>query len=485
MALMFPRLARNFARNGYYPTDETTLERTLQALAPSPTGKMRIFDPCAGEGVALAETAHALGRDRVETYAVEYDQERANHSKTLLDRVLHSDLMDTMISRQAFGLLWLNPPYGDLVADHAGASQYQGNGRRRLEKMFYRRTLPLLQYGGVMVLIVPHYVLDDELCGWLCNHFTELRIYNAADPTFKQVVIFGIRIRRQDLTRPQEVKYVRARLQAIGAGTLSAEALPTSWPWEPYRVLPASTELEHFYRISLEPEQLSDEVKRLRGMWPDFTMHFGQSGAQPRPPVRELSRWHLALALAAGAISGVVRSKTGRVLVLKGDTYKDKVRKTEFTEDQDGNVSEVRILTDRFVPIIRAWDMTPGSTNFGKVITISSSADPQTGPVEPEAAPSPNQAPRMIFEPGRLVMTQSVHYLVEQGHLDPSPYLRRYFSGDWGELPDEDWNSNQRALTTGERLFSSYNVEAGDETRLWIITEADRSATTVLLPSDY
>lgn len=45
MALMFPRLARNFARNGYYPTDETTLERTLQALAPSPTGKMRILIP--------------------------------------------------------------------------------------------------------------------------------------------------------------------------------------------------------------------------------------------------------------------------------------------------------------------------------------------------------------------------------------------------------------------------------------------------------
>ncbi|SEB32947.1 class I SAM-dependent methyltransferase [Pseudomonas marginalis] len=485
MALMFPRLARNFARNGYYPTDETTLELTLQALAPSSTGKMRIFDPCAGEGVALAETAHVLGRDRVETYAVEYDQERANHCKTLLDRVLHSDLMDTMISRQAFGLLWLNPPYGDLVADHAGASQYQGKGRRRLEKMFYQRTLPLLQYGGVLVLIVPHYVLDDELCSWLCNHFTELRIYNAADPTFKQVVIFGIRIRRQDLARPQEVKYVRARLQAIGAGTLSAEALPISWTWEPYRVLPASTDLEHFYRISLEPEQLSEEVKRLRGMWPDFTLHFGQSGAQPRPPVRKLSRWHLALALAAGAISGVVTSKTGRVLALKGDTYKDKVRKTEFTEDQDGNVSEVRILTDRFVPIIRAWDMTPDSTNLGKVITISSSADPQPEPDEPVAAPAPNNQPKVIFDPGRVLLTQSVQHLMEHGYLDPTLYLRRHFSGDWGELPDEDRNSNQRALTTRERLFSSYNVDVGDETRLWIITEADRSATTVLLPSDY
>lgn len=50
MALMFPRLARNFARNGYFPTDEVTLERALQALAPAPTGRMRICDPCAGEG---------------------------------------------------------------------------------------------------------------------------------------------------------------------------------------------------------------------------------------------------------------------------------------------------------------------------------------------------------------------------------------------------------------------------------------------------
>ena len=136
MALMFPRLARNFAKNGYYPTDEVTLERTLQALSPASTGPMRILDPCAGEGVALAEAAHTLGRERVQACAVEYDRERAEHARGLLDRVLQGDLMDTIVTRQAFGLLWLNPPYGDLVADHSGATQYQGSGRRRLEKLF-------------------------------------------------------------------------------------------------------------------------------------------------------------------------------------------------------------------------------------------------------------------------------------------------------------------------------------------------------------
>ncbi|MBP5059611.1 DUF6094 domain-containing protein [Pseudomonas chlororaphis] len=390
MALMFPRLARNFARNGYYPTDEITLERSLQALIPSTTGRMRIFDPCAGEGVAIAEAAHALGRDQVDALAVEYDQQRAEHARSLLDRVLHSDLMDTMISRQSFGLLWLNPPYGDLVADHAGASQYQGNGRRRLEKLFYQRSLPLLQYGGVLVLIVPHYVLDDELSGWLCNHFTDLRIYAAADPTFKQVVIFGIRVRRQDLAKPREVTQVRDRLQAIGAGQEVAEELPATWPWE-----------------------------------------------------------------------------------------------TEFTEDEDGNVSEVRILTDRFVPIIRAWEMTNSSPNFGRVLTISSSTSEEEAPPEPPTVETGPHLTVPMFPPGRLVCTNAVHHLVENGSLELTPYVRRHLAGDWGELCDEDKQTNQQALKCGDRLFSAYDISAGDETRLWIITEADRSVTTVLLPEDY
>ena len=110
MALMFPRLARNFVKNGYFPTDEPTLERALAALAPA-AGPMCILDPCAGEGVAIAEAAHALGHEQVKAFAVEYDAERAAHARRLVDRCIHGDLMDTLISRQTFGLLWLKPPW--------------------------------------------------------------------------------------------------------------------------------------------------------------------------------------------------------------------------------------------------------------------------------------------------------------------------------------------------------------------------------------
>lgn len=368
MALMFPRLARNFVKNGYFPTDEPTLERALSALAPA-TGSMCILDPCAGEGVAIAEAAHALGREQVKAFAVEYDAERATHARGLVDRCLHGDLMDTLISRQSFGLLFLNPPYGDLTRGVDGNIGYQGQGRPRLEKLFYQRSLPLLQYDGVLVLIIPIYVLDAEFVGWLTRHFADLRIYRAVEAQFKQVVIFGRRIRQREQAT-EAVKATRALLLEVGQGERQAEELPLEWPFLPYTVPPSSAEPEHFYRVTMEPEQFAEEVGRLQGLWPTLDAHLGAAQQSLRPPARALSHWHLALALAAGAISGVVRSKSGRTLVVKGDTHKEKTLQTEYTEREDGSVAETRILTDKFVPVIRAWDITPRSPTRGEVLTI-------------------------------------------------------------------------------------------------------------------
>ncbi|MGB3749202.1 MAG: hypothetical protein WA961_13445 [Rhodanobacter sp.] len=87
------------------------------------------------------------------------------------------------------------------------------------------------------------------------------------------------------------------------------------------------------------------------------------------------------------------------------------------------------------------------------------------------------------FRAGQLVMTAGVNDLVQRGALNPVPYLRRHLAGDWGDLCDEDRRSNDAALKNGDRLFSSYRVS--DDLKLWIITEWDRSVTTLLLPSEY
>lgn len=87
------------------------------------------------------------------------------------------------------------------------------------------------------------------------------------------------------------------------------------------------------------------------------------------------------------------------------------------------------------------------------------------------------------FRAGQLVMTAGVNDLVQRGALNPVPYLGRHLDGDWGDLCDEDRRSNDAALKNGDRLFSSYRITP--ELKLWIITEWDRSVTTLLLPIEY
>ena len=109
-----------------------------------------------------------------------------------------------------------------------------GQGRARLEKLFYQRALPLLQYGGVLVFIVPSYVLDAELVGWLTRHFADLRIYRAVETQFRQVVVFGRRVRQRDQAS-ESAKAARGLLLQIGQGEAQAEELPIEWPFLPYR----------------------------------------------------------------------------------------------------------------------------------------------------------------------------------------------------------------------------------------------------------
>lgn len=95
-----------------------------------------------------------------------------------------------------------------------------------------------------------------------------------------------------------------------------------------------------------------------------------------------------------------------------------------------------------------------------------------------------SQASSRRFSPGRTVMTLGVDELVRQGHLNPVLYLYRHLSGDWGDLDDSDRRQNDAALRSGKaRLFSSYHVTPS--LNLWIITEWNRSVTTLLLPSEY
>lgn len=87
-----------------------------------------------------------------------------------------------------------------------------------------------------------------------------------------------------------------------------------------------------------------------------------------------------------------------------------------------------------------------------------------------------------LFNLGRTVATRGALAAMENVGVVPFVLLCRHACGDWGDLDDEDKQQNDAALRLGSRIFSAYIVE---EVKFWVITEADRSATTILLPEEY
>ena len=87
------------------------------------------------------------------------------------------------------------------------------------------------------------------------------------------------------------------------------------------------------------------------------------------------------------------------------------------------------------------------------------------------------------FHLGRVVATPGALDALLAAGQTPTFFLRRHVMGDWGDLDEEDRRENELSLAHNFRLLSAYRLKTG--VRLWIITEADRSATTLLLPEEY
>lgn len=88
-----------------------------------------------------------------------------------------------------------------------------------------------------------------------------------------------------------------------------------------------------------------------------------------------------------------------------------------------------------------------------------------------------------LFPLGRVFLTMGAEQTLGESRQSPIEFLRRHQTGDWGELSEEDKRENELSLKEDFRILSAYRTRAG--VKIWIITEHDRSATTVLLPSEY
>ena len=88
-----------------------------------------------------------------------------------------------------------------------------------------------------------------------------------------------------------------------------------------------------------------------------------------------------------------------------------------------------------------------------------------------------------LFTLGHVVATPGALAAIEKSGQQPGDFLTRHVNGEWGEVDAHDIKENESSLQHGFRLLSAYRTGAGE--KLWVITEADRSSTCILLPEEY
>lgn len=91
--------------------------------------------------------------------------------------------------------------------------------------------------------------------------------------------------------------------------------------------------------------------------------------------------------------------------------------------------------------------------------------------------------PKVLFSLGKVYLTIGAREVLEESNQTADEFLSRHQKGDWGNVCKDDADENDLSLREGFRILSSYKTSKDE--KLWIITEADRSSTTLLLPSEY
>ena len=216
------------AKAGFFPTPESVV--SLLKTKISFEKDARALDPCCGYGNTLSRLASP---DTI-TYGVELDHQRATKAKSQLFKAVWGDaLTEARVSTQSFGLLYLNPPYDTAINS-------DDNSDRRLEHQFLRTYIRTLQIGGILVFVIPYYVLK-HCARTLARNF-KLQVVGFPDEdfhTFKQCVVFG---EKKVAVSEETAKATQEHLEELaGMHLRSFKAKYGHWKLWPQSLFPRQT----------------------------------------------------------------------------------------------------------------------------------------------------------------------------------------------------------------------------------------------------
>lgn len=344
MSVMHPAVSHNYAKMGFYPTDNQTLACICGSIEANEEDLITFLDPCCGEGTAIAKLKRELsGSDNATTIGVELDEERYEKAKNKLNHCVHADaLMQIKHKRASASMLFLNPPYG------------QSSFNSRLEISFIQRYIHALTKNGLLMLVVPSYVIDTKLATYLCGHFEDLCFGISPEQEFRQMVVIGRKI------KSNEAKNKASRAKELCDA--AEKQKPFEHPEKLFKIVPDASKFE-LYSSNMTSDLVDEVVTQHKKvtLWQDFKRDFIQVKRSNRNPLMPLSDWHTAQAILSGMVSGLIESDKSRMLI------KGTVSKLLSSEKKEGDKLQ-RI--EQFAPVIIGIDISNGSENFGMLYEI-------------------------------------------------------------------------------------------------------------------
>ena len=451
---------------GYYPTEIEHAKHIARGIG-FPDGKtVNLFDPCCGCGLALRMLA---GEHDCRTYGVELDGHRAEESLTRLDRVGFGSYFRSRISNEAFHAMLLNPPYLS-VMNAAGTST-------RHEKRFLVDSLSHLMYGGLLIYIIPFYRLTVDICRVLCDNFDDLTVWKFTGDEYKkfrQVAIMGTRCRRRDGS---------AMVADLAAQALEADRLVElpELPENRY-ILPAvEAKVALFKGAEFNVAELAEQLSKSTS----FSRLFEKNklDSEMKRPLLPLNLGQVGLIGGSGMINGLVECDTPHII--KGRIVKENNVSREKNLNTKGELISTTVSEIRSNKMIFNLLTPDGFRSLSDYSGMGANADAakSDGAVSViQAVPAKPRSPyNARFPMGKVGVTAHAQDVLTDADIHAA--LARHGACDWGEASKSDGKANDDALKYGERIISAY-TSAGNK-KFWIITEADRSATTVMMPDDY
>jgi hypothetical protein len=323
----------NKLRAGFFATP--TLQGEYLRKVLSFPDDCSILDPTCGEGEILLQLSQEQD-SCISTYGVELDKARANKALNNLQHCINAPIESMVISNDAFGMLYLNPPYDFSIKGDIDTSA------DRKEYLELVRNTRYLQPGGVMVFVIPSYRYSDpKIARFLAVHFEQAGVLRFSDEDyddFKQCIFIGHK--RKEAFKKVNEKLHEFLLKMQDENFILENVTPINKIVGHHKwIVPSSpTSVKTFYtKLSLKSD-FTQAIRNSKGL------QAFKERSKPKPlviggnPIMPIAQGNMALLLASGGVNGLI-GEGDNLHVVQGLEIVSKVKSEEKIHHDNGSVT--------------------------------------------------------------------------------------------------------------------------------------------------